>query len=37
VGDILPGHAANKAFYLFKKIEENEEEEWKSKFGGSPK
>jgi methionyl-tRNA synthetase len=36
-GDILPGHQVGKAYYLFKKIEESEEAQWKSKFGGSPK
>ena len=36
VGDILPGHKIGKAQYLFKKIDEGEEEIWKSKFGGSP-
>ena len=35
VGDILPGHAIGKPAYLFKRIDEGEEEEWKSKFGGS--
>lgn len=35
VGDVLPGHTIGKAAYLFKKIEESEEGQWKSKFGGS--
>ena len=34
VGDILPGHQIGKPAYLFKKIDEGEEEVWKSKFGG---
>ena len=37
VGDILPGHAIGRPVYLFKKIEESEEANWKSKFGGAPK
>jgi methionyl-tRNA synthetase len=37
VGDILPGHTIGKPSYLFKKIEESEEIEWKKKFGRSPK
>ena len=37
VGDILPGHTIGKPAYLFKRIDENEEEEWKTKFGGSPR
>jgi methionyl-tRNA synthetase len=37
VGDVLPGHNIGKAQYLFSKIPEEKEEEWKSKFGGSPK
>jgi methionyl-tRNA synthetase len=36
VGDILPGHTVGKAYYLFKKIEESEEDQWKVKFGGRP-
>jgi len=34
VGDILPGHSIGKPAYLFKRIEESEEIEWKNKFGG---
>ena len=34
-GDILPGHTIGKSTYLFKKIEESEEDKWKSMFGGS--
>lgn len=37
VGDILPGHTIGKAKYLFSKIPEEKEEEWKSKFGGVAK
>jgi methionyl-tRNA synthetase len=37
VGDILPGHQTGKAQYLFSKIAEDKEEEWKSKFGGISK
>jgi methionyl-tRNA synthetase len=37
VGDVLPGHQIGKPAYLFKKIDEGEEEVWKSKFGGGPK
>lgn len=37
VGDILPGHTIGKASYLFSKIDESKEDEWKSKFGGLSK
>ena len=37
VGDILPGHQIGKAQYLFSKIPEEKEHEWKSKFGGISK
>ena len=34
VGDVLPGHTIGKARYLFSKIDEAKEDEWKAKFGG---
>jgi methionyl-tRNA synthetase len=34
IGDILHGHQVGKAEYLFSRIDEAKEEEWKSKFGG---
>src|SRR5579859_6056525 len=37
VGDVLPGHTIGKAKYLFSKIPEEKEAEWKSKFGGLAK
>lgn len=37
VGDILPGHTIGKPQYLFSKIPEEKEEEWKTKFGGVSK
>jgi methionyl-tRNA synthetase len=37
VGDVLPGHTIGKAKYLFSKIDEAKEEEWKNKFGGVSK
>ena len=37
VGDILPGHTIGKPQYLFSKIPEEKEEEWKTRFGGVSK
>ncbi|KAI5852510.1 tRNA synthetases class I (M)-domain-containing protein [Morchella snyderi] len=34
VGDLLPGHVIGKAAYLFSRIEEKQEEAWKSRYGG---
>ncbi|KAH0614510.1 uncharacterized protein H6S33_000146 [Morchella sextelata] len=33
-GDLLPGHVIGKAVYLFSRIEEKQEEAWKSRYGG---
>ena len=35
VGDILPGHKVGKPQYLFKRIDEAQEQDWKGKFGGN--
>ncbi|KAH0563479.1 hypothetical protein GP486_001945 [Trichoglossum hirsutum] len=34
-GDLLPGHGIGKAQYLFSKIDESKEEEWRALFGGT--
>jgi len=35
VDAILPGHVINKAEYLFKRIDEKQEELWRQKYGGN--
>ncbi|KAI1309996.1 putative methionine--tRNA ligase, cytoplasmic protein rar1 [Mortierella claussenii] len=35
VDAILPGHVINKAEYLFKRIDEKQEEIWRTKYGGN--
>ncbi|GJJ77691.1 methionyl-tRNA synthetase [Entomortierella parvispora] len=35
VDAILPGHVINKAEYLFKRIDEKQEELWRTKYGGN--
>jgi methionyl-tRNA synthetase len=32
--DLLPGHTIGKAAYLFTRIDDKKEEEWKAKYGG---
>ncbi|KAI5797246.1 tRNA synthetases class I (M)-domain-containing protein [Pyronema domesticum] len=32
--DLLPGHVIGKAAYLFSRIDEKQEEEWKARYGG---
>ncbi|KAF9543125.1 putative methionine--tRNA ligase, cytoplasmic protein rar1 [Mortierella hygrophila] len=34
VDSILPGHVINKAEYLFKRIDEKQEDIWRAKYGG---
>lgn len=34
VEDLLPGHVIGKAAYLFSKIDEKQEEIWRSRYGG---
>ncbi|KAF9353221.1 putative methionine--tRNA ligase, cytoplasmic protein rar1 [Mortierella sp. AD094] len=35
VDSILPGHVINKAEYLFKRIDEKQEDIWRAKYGGN--
>ncbi|KAI9773855.1 MAG: hypothetical protein M1840_006081 [Geoglossum simile] len=35
VGDLLPGHGIGKAQYLFSRIDESKEQEWRELFGGT--
>ncbi|KAG0274085.1 putative methionine--tRNA ligase, cytoplasmic protein rar1 [Linnemannia exigua] len=35
VDSILPGHVINKAEYLFKRIDEKQEDIWRAKYGGT--
>ncbi|KAF9207273.1 putative methionine--tRNA ligase, cytoplasmic protein rar1 [Haplosporangium sp. Z 27] len=37
VDAILPGHVINKAEYLFKRIDEKQEDIWRAKYGGDSK
>lgn len=34
VEDLLPGHVIGKAAYLFSRIDEKQEETWRSRYGG---